>query len=238
MKKSADMNKDIVLIINMIFILTIILLFFLRAIYNFDSILLFMSIFMFLCLFNYKPYLFVKYFFSIFYCAYMLIGLYICNNSDIYLYEIDKMAHYNGSFSLGIIYYIIFFIGLIIFDNVFSKKMKYYLSEKKFKKSDIIYKIIFIIGLIMFFFVFKNPSFKLNIDRFNYNKRFLPGWVSMLQSNVVYCVPLLLFPIITKGKKVTSKLILKIIMIILSIYFLILYQKHLWMIDNYIFLQH
>lgn len=30
----------------------------------------------------------------------------------------------------------------------------------------------------------------------------------------------------------------KIIMIILSIYFLILYQKHLWMIDNYIFLQH
>lgn len=211
-------NHKIVLTINMFFIFLILLLFFIRRIYNFDFILLFISIFMLMCLFNYKPYLFLKYFCNIFYCIYMLVGVFLCDNTNLYLYEIEKISHYNGSFSLVILYFIIFFLSIMMFEKKITKNIKYYLSEEKVKKnknnSKFIYYIFFIVGLIMFLFVAKNPSFASHFDRFNYKSYYLPKWVSSLQSNMTYCIPLLLLPAIYNNKKINFKLICKILFIL------------------------
>lgn len=187
--------------------------------FNMDYVILFLSIVMIVILFKFKPYIFIKYFCAIFYTIFMLCGLFLCNNSNIYLHEIAKYSHYNGSFQIGVVYNIIFIASLIFFDNYYSKKFKYYISTKKIKKNkminNLIYIIMFFIGLIMFMFVFKHPSFKYNIDRFAYTELYMPWWLSKLQSMYIYCVPFLMFPIVYNNNKFKLKDFAKIVISLL-----------------------
>ena len=100
-------------------------------------------------LFLIKPYFFLKYFFIVYYSVFMLVGVYICNNTNIHLSEIATYANYNGSFSIAVLYNMILIFSLVFFDTYISKKNKSFLPEKRFlrykKFKNVIYCIFFLI---------------------------------------------------------------------------------------------
>lgn len=219
-KIPINYNKKKILLANFILFLFVILLFLLRDIFNFDYVLVGIVIVMFISLLFYKPSIILKYFFSCFYSIFMLSGVFLCNNIDLYLVELGVNTKYNGSFGLAIIYIIIWFSSLIFFDNFFSKKFKYYLPENKYTKStffnNLIYKFMFAFGLFLFLLVIRNPSFLLNsVDRFLYRAEYLPAIASKFQTTYVYFVPFLVLPLVVGKDKINKKWIIKIFFVLL-----------------------
>ena len=215
--KANDLKNFIAVFLIVFFLMVMLFLF--RNLYNFDYIILFLTIVIFVFLFKYKSYIFIKYFWAVFYAIFMLCGLFLCNNSDLFLHEIARSSHYNGSFSIGAIYNIIFIISLVFFDNLYSKKYKYYISSEKLQKNkllnNIIYIAMFLIGMIMLSVVFKHPSFKYNIGTVTYSELYMPSWLSKLQSIYTYCIPILMFPIVYKNRSFRLQDFIKIIVSIL-----------------------
>lgn len=170
-------------------------------------------------LFLIKPYFFLKYFFIVYYSVFMLVGVYICNNTNIHLSEIATYANYNGSFSIAVLYNMILIFSLVFFDTYISKKNKSFLPEKRFlrykKFKNVIYCIFFLIGLVMFFSVIKYPSFKMMLDRFNYT--YAPNWALKLKRLYLFASPLLLIEFI--NEKINVKKIIKYVLCVLP-YFL------------------
>ena len=211
--RNNEINKDnskILLVVNMFLFLILILLFLLRKHVNADFACLAIVGFMFISLLKSKSEIFIKYFFSIFYIAFMLSGVWICNDYDIYLHEIAQYSGYNGSFSITCIYCSIFLFGLVAFDSFFASKMRYFLPKSRLKfNSNInkcIYKCFFVLGWFIFLCVVKKPSFMLGVDRFEYAAKYLPGWLAKLESMVIYLTPLLMFPMVYENK-ITNKII-------------------------------
>lgn len=212
-------NKKTLIVINIVAILIIFLLSLFRNEFNADLIILFIFIFMMISVFQYKPNVFIKYLFSIFGSVFMLVGLAICNTDNVYLSELATYSKYNGSLPIAILYFILYFAFLLIFDTFFSKKIKYFSRSKETRFNSIynyfINGIVFVIALVMLLGVIKHPSFLLDIDRFVYETTYLPTWANKLQTILLYIMPTILFSIIYKNDKLSANDIKKIILTVL-----------------------
>lgn len=214
-EKGIDINKsNLLLSIMYIGIMLVFSIF--RDTFNSDCITFILFILFCIYLLKNKFYIFPKYLFVFFYSLYFLTGVFICENSDIFLSELQINASYHGSFSIAVIYNILLIYSLIFFDNIFSKKMKY----KKFKSENnkyfslilkMIYPCLFIVGLILFLSVVNHPSFEQNMDRFIYENEYSNSLLKKIESYYLYCIPLVLLPIFAKNKEVQGKDFVKIL---------------------------
>ena len=208
MKKASESNlvrllfKHKLLLYYIIIFIIFLFFLFISKWYNVDVLIALFLIIILTYLFCKRSYLFIKYFFSFFYCIFFLTGLFLCNHFNVDLIELGTTSNYNGSFIIGTFYFLLVFGSLFFFDYYFSKKNKYFLSEKytRFSKryGIIIYFLVFIFGFILFLSVINNPSFILNVDRFQYNKLFLSSVQLKLQNIFIYFVPLLIIPMISQ----------------------------------------
>lgn len=215
-KESRIQKQNFKIMILLYF--TIILCIILSNFINVDIIVLFLFISFFLIFVKKNFYTIPKYIQIYVYIILFLIGVFICENSNFYLRELDVYSGYTGSFPLAVLYSIILINSLSFFENKYSKKMYY--NPKKIKSkfsvfiANIIYIFVFLMGTLLFLAVLTKPSFKLGVDRFQYEQIYLNRYIKTIASYYKYFLPLTILPIVLRAKKI-NKEILKVIISIL-----------------------
>lgn len=161
----------------------------------------------------------VKYMYLVFLVITNLVGVFIIENTDIYLYELRAQSEdYNSLWVLSWVHFI-FIVCLYIFDNVFDNKFVNKMSKDKerwiYKGKDIGDIILIFVGLgfilislILLVLVMKNgTAHQLKIDRFEYGDRFLHGFWGSLNNIISYIVPVIALLLIKKYKLISFVMI-------------------------------
>lgn len=142
----------------------------------------------------------IKYIYATF-MMYSLLGVYVDENTNIYLTELACYSGHNGSFFLYTVTYFVFYYALWAFDVYQRSKTKYQIEAAEqiiINKTNIEDKICLFLGYfeliliaILFIKVLKNPAFVSGYGRFYYNEEFLSGIFS-----IIYKIVKLLSPVI------------------------------------------
>ena len=223
------MSKDNELIIHRQYLALLIVMFFtlilcipLSAIINTDIIALFIFILFTLVFVRKNFYTVPKYIAVYVYTIIFLIGVFICENFNFYLRELDVYSGHYGSFPLAILYSLILISSLSYYDKKISKRMTYNYENIKSKFAifiaKFIYVFVFAAGMILFLSVATKPSFKFGIDRFQYEQFYLNKYIKFFASYYKYLLPFTILPFILKEKKPKTEIIK--ILITLSPYIL------------------
>ena len=192
-----------------------------------DFITSFIWVIFLISLLMFKPQFVMKYMYLMFLIITNLIGVFIIENSDMYLYELRVQSDdYNGLWVLSWVHFV-FLVFLYIFDSCFDKKIVERMSHNKeqwiFKGKEVGGIVLTFIGcgfvainIVLLFLVFKNgTAHQLKIDRFEYGDKFLHGFWGSLNNIISYIIPLIALLFIKKYK------LLPVIM--LGLYFVYLF---------------
>lgn len=145
-----------------------------------------------------------KYLWSFIATTFLLVGVFACDFSNVWLSEIDAITYYCGSFNIIALYYWIYYFVLRKIDSYFEKHTKRKLTNVKLGKlsvSNNLVKygriIIFIFGMGLFLSVATHPFFIYGVtNRFEYAQTYISRWQNLLRVFPPILAPLLLIPTI------------------------------------------
>lgn len=152
--------------------------------------------------------LFLKYIYLITMPISYLIGVLICDTTQIWLGEIRETTFFSGAFCPLAFYFWVFFVVLDFFDGRFCNACKGGKVKIKLGGSDVrslVYKhsksILFIMGSVMFLTVARHPSFMLrSINRFTYAQQYVPRFLNVIRPLPVLFSVILIYRLLDKRK--------------------------------------
>ncbi len=182
----------------------------LSNIINTDFIVLFLFI-LFIIVFLKKNFYTIPKYISIYvYTFIFLVGVFICENFNFYLRELNVISKHYGSFPMAVLYSMILISSLLYFDKKYSRRMFYNFQNLKSNLSvfisNYIYIFIFFGGIVLFLSVITVPSFKMGIDRFQYEQIYLNKYVKLFASYYKYLLPFTILPMILKNGNIKKKI--------------------------------
>ena len=151
----------------------------------------------------------IKYFYLFYIVFFNLIGVYVVENTTIYLKELRRYSSHANSFLLITVIHWTFIISMYLFENGFGKSLCQVMSKKEtwiWRQKDISNKIIRLVGYIflaalavlVLYVLQKHSAFDQGLDRFMYHKLFLQGFIGRINNILVYFVPVIVLLFITK----------------------------------------
>lgn len=189
---------------------------------NLDSLVLF-TFFLFIGFLLYNnPNFIIRYVMIFFMCLGNIIGVFICENTSLYLSELDIISFYSGSFPLLALGWFVFLFVLYLLDTKYQFNSKTIpIIKVKFKDIRISVKgVIFIafalFSLILIAHVGSHPFFLEGIDRFQYQQKYLQGYWQQIIGWASLCIPIILLLIIENKSKLSAT--------VLGIYLLFLFM--------------
>ena len=118
---------------------------------------------------------YVKYFPLALGAVMAISGVFLCEFSNLSLYEIDEKAAFVGSLPLLVFSYIVFFVSLSMFEDrrIYKKAYRSSIRERSEKKYPKVCHYISIASTIVLFLQFiriiRTPAFMMSLDRFQYS---------------------------------------------------------------------
>jgi len=120
----------------------------------------------------------LKYSYILFMQCSNILGIYICENSTLWLTELNRYSEPFGSLLLATVSHWVFFCALWYFETYFKDIGFVSKTNKKIYNDNLLTVIgivLLIVSVIAFLHVLSNPAFKLGLDRFRYAETFLHG---------------------------------------------------------------
>lgn len=129
-----------------------------------------------------------------------VIGTYIVEENQLWLIELRKYSHYNGSLPLFAGYYLCFVLSLELGDRYFDRRKNQIVKLRIYAETQSIlqvfldvFGIIFLcVTLIMTVRIASHPYFFVHMDRFAYKTAYIQGIWGKLSDYYLYFIPLLL----------------------------------------------
>lgn len=124
-----------------------------------------------------------------------IIGVYLCNISNVYLYEISQYTKYNNSLSIALLANSLM-ISFCFFGNSLKVNDKYneQRNSSEEKGSNILYYVSIIIIMLELVTIFqlltKGSSRSLGIDRVVYSREILSGFTLKMKNNLILALPI------------------------------------------------
>lgn len=162
-----------------------------------------------------------------------IIGVYICDSTEVYLFELEQYSRYSNAFSTILFLYICFYCTLkkcnkndnyIIMNNVDNIVNK------------LLIKFLLVSGIALeiciFSQIYDKPFFLLMVERLVYISDFLPQWVQSLKSYLPLFIPVAVLYYRYYGKFLS----LSYLILMLMIYFFVGDKFGYYFLSFYIFL--
>lgn len=170
-------------------------------------------------IFSFKDKLLFKYLWSFIATIFLLIGIFACDFSNIWLAEIDCTTYYCGSFNIIALYFWIYYFILRKIDPYFEKSTKRKMTNIKMgtiSLSDNLIKygklIVFVVGGGLFLSVAMHPFFLYGVtNRFEYSQTYITRWQNLLRVFPPILAPLVIIPVLNSEKLNFSKILKNII---------------------------
>lgn len=150
-----------------------------------------------------------------------ILGVFIIENKDIYLYELGVDSYRIGSLWLITFIHWLFFFVCYICDSHVENRLSYFHSNIEFKINKvkinkiILYSICALFGLLLTYMMLKtigNSASDLQVDRFTYRNEFMTGHWGIIHDNIYILLPAIVM-IIIQGHKKTG-------FVLIALYFL------------------
>lgn len=208
--------------INFFYYIFLIIGFFIR-IEEYTVFLFILTIMYHIWIYFYNPKFFLLFSWIIIFNFSNLVGMFIIDCNQLYLYEIHKMSKYTGNTVEIILFNSLFLLGnYLVFKYNLKKKIEF---EDYFKKNKIIKKIIvnfFIILLLVLILTKINKIAPiLGVSRYIYRKYYITAIEDKIMRNLIFIIPLfssILLTIKRNGKA-------KIVIILFIIYYITIGHK-------------
>lgn len=155
--------------------------------------------------YNYPNFI-IRYIMLFFIAIGNLVGVFICEHSNLWLVELGVRAGYQGSFPLLLAGWTIFIFVVWMLDKKYSLNtdidVKEYIKIKFGKYSIDLYQILmmlgFIFAIVSFAKVVSNPAFLEHIDRFVYRERYITRPLEIMTNSIYAMLPILFMMIVKR----------------------------------------
>lgn len=168
---------------------------------NIDFFILFIFVIFLLNLGKLSPNFIIRYIMIFFMSIGNVVGVYICENFNLRLSELDIVSFYSGSFPLIVLGWFVFLCTLFFLDSKYPLSLNsksYPIINFKLGQIDLSVKrvvpIIFsCLTLILLVRVGGHPFFLEGIDRFIYQERYLQGIWRQIVGWASLCLPIIIY---------------------------------------------
>lgn len=158
------------------------------------------------------PLFFMRYLMVFFMAIGNIVGVFICENTTIYLTELAVWSHHVGSLPLLIIGWFLFIDILSFWDSKYSVPQlqidKNWLSVTFMgRKLDFIYLLLcglLVIEVILSIRILPHPFFLTGLDRFLFHKIYLNGLWDRMFYFILTCIPIVLLNMVYKKDRLSS----------------------------------
>lgn len=142
----------------------------------------------------------IKYSFIYFSIVGNVLGVFICEYSNVALYELSDISYYAGSLPLIIIIHTVFLYTLFLFDNDNIGLVSNHVNKQKIKYALIV---LTAFAAIDFLLAASNPYYASDADRFEYvSMGFTQQIAAKLLNTLMYCIPIAAMGISVGYKKI------------------------------------
>lgn len=176
---------------------------------NVNDILLFTFIVFGIGLFFEKPNFLIRYMLFFFGLTGNILGVYVIENSNLYLTELNINSAYAGSLPLLVIAWSLFLIILLVLDMLFPvntkcNSMEFRIVFKGFRINcfELLQYFMLLLVAILWLHLWRNPYYLEHMDRFAYHLTYVTGGYKRIFAWCVYCVPAVCYMAIKKHSKI------------------------------------
>ena len=156
-----------------------------------------------------KPYFLIRYMYFFFGLTGNVLGVYIIEQSKLYLTELNVDSSYAGSLPLLVTAWSIFLIVLLILDMLFPVNPKcndieFGLMFKDFRINcfALLQYFMLLLVTLLWFHLWQNPFYLEHMDRFAYQLKYVTGGYKRIFAWCLYCVPVICYMAIKEHSKI------------------------------------
>lgn len=214
------------LFVHLLFILSIIVLWMIGNLFNVNIIILSIYILYLFILYKIRPFNIIPYSWMFIMSSLNIVGVFICENSNIFLIEMEMSSAYYNSLAPIVLCYILLF-GFMFYkdESILKEDNKNIISNNSSKSNRFFLKTLCILSIIVVALcllrAISHPYFNLGVTRDIYYTNYLSRFEQILKGHYFMLIPIF----VIYSKKYNRKIYYILFIILMSLWLILIGEK-------------